>query len=173
MRGTVGLVSLCPRAGIDPHADRRGLSIGRVLSGDLGQLASVRHDGSCQRCQMLTVRPFLRVVVSVLIGPDTGVASPLRKGTESPDEVRPRRPCARFFRTSLRGRHGRGWLGWGGVWFRRSGQASKFAQSKKVVDFASHPKVMARERPGQLMLASGANHVTVESALPSARIEGH
>jgi hypothetical protein len=35
VRGSVGLVSLCPATGIDPHADRGGLSPWRVISGDL------------------------------------------------------------------------------------------------------------------------------------------
>jgi hypothetical protein len=35
VRGSVGLVSLCPATGIDPHADRRGLSPWRVISGNL------------------------------------------------------------------------------------------------------------------------------------------
>lgn len=49
----------------------------------------------------LTVRPFLSVVVSVLIaGEECGVARPRLNGTESPP-ARPRRPCARF-RASLR-----------------------------------------------------------------------
>ncbi len=49
----------------------------------------------------LTVRPFLSVVVSVLMaGEWCGVASPRLDGRESPP-ARPRRPCARF-RASLR-----------------------------------------------------------------------
>lgn len=49
----------------------------------------------------LTVKPFLRVVVSVLIaGDECGVARPRLNGTESPP-ARPRRPCAKF-RASLR-----------------------------------------------------------------------
>jgi hypothetical protein len=35
VRGSVGLVSLCPATGIDPHADRGGLSPWRVISGNL------------------------------------------------------------------------------------------------------------------------------------------
>jgi hypothetical protein len=35
VRGSVGLVSLCPATGIDPDADRGGLSPWGVVSGDL------------------------------------------------------------------------------------------------------------------------------------------
>ena len=108
VRGTIGLVGLCPRTGIDPHADGRRLGIRRVLGGNLHQLASARYGRSYPGGQLLTVRPFFKVVVWVLIGPETGVASPLREGTERPEAVRPRRPCARFFRTSLRDAMGEG-----------------------------------------------------------------
>lgn len=35
--GSVGLVSLCPATGIDPHADRRGLGPWGVISGNLSE----------------------------------------------------------------------------------------------------------------------------------------
>lgn len=35
--GAVGLGGLCAGAGVDPHADRRGLRIGGVLGSDLGR----------------------------------------------------------------------------------------------------------------------------------------
>ena len=103
MGGAVGLGGLGAGAGIDPHADGRGLGIGRVLSRDLERAVRV-SDGPARANWgrgKLTVRPFLSVVVSVLIaGDECGVARPRLNGTESPP-ARPRRPCARF-RASLR-----------------------------------------------------------------------
>lgn len=39
VRGTVGLVSLCPATGIDPDTDRGGLGPWGVISGDLGRIS--------------------------------------------------------------------------------------------------------------------------------------
>lgn len=39
VRGSVGLVSLCPATGIDPHANSGSLSPWGVLSSDLGQVS--------------------------------------------------------------------------------------------------------------------------------------
>ena len=101
VRGAICLVSLCPGAGIDPHADGRGLGIGRVLGGNLERPSrSVALNWRRCRSGGLTVRPFLRVVVWVLMpGVWCGVARP-RLGTTRPP-ARPRRPCERF-RASLR-----------------------------------------------------------------------
>ena len=41
MCGAVGLFCLCPGTGIDPHADGRGLRIGRVLGCDLASSIDV------------------------------------------------------------------------------------------------------------------------------------
>ncbi len=43
--GAICLVSLCSGAGVDPHADRRGLRIGRVLGRDLGAI-EVREEAN-------------------------------------------------------------------------------------------------------------------------------
>lgn len=66
----VGLVGLGAGAGIDPHADRGGLGIGRVLGSDLEKAIGVRnelYEANWDDWNSLTVRPFLSVVVSVLI----------------------------------------------------------------------------------------------------------
>lgn len=40
VRGAIGLIRLGAAAGVDPHADGRGLSPGRVLGGDLVSIES-------------------------------------------------------------------------------------------------------------------------------------
>jgi hypothetical protein len=162
--GAVGLGGLGAGAGIDPHADGRGLGIRRVLGRDLERAMRVsdgraRANANWGREWQLTVRPFLSVVVSVLIaGDECGVARPRLNGTDSPP-ARPRRPCARF-RASLRDAMDADVKG-GGVWKmsglkERAGSslASKNYGMKR--NFASLPRP-ARERPGQSWLGSSCH----------------
>lgn len=76
--GSVGLVRLSTAAGIDPHADGRGLGPWRVLGRDLREGVN----GRSLRCVELarTVKPLERVVDSVLEPWETGVARPRVKG---------------------------------------------------------------------------------------------
>ena len=51
--GAVGLFRLCSGAGIDPHADGRGLRVGRVLGSDLVESIDVSSEVSaCRRLPM-------------------------------------------------------------------------------------------------------------------------
>ncbi len=111
-----------------------------------GQLALAELEEEHNQGQLLTVRPFLSVVVSVLIGPEMGVARPRRKGTDSPEAVRPRSPCARFFRASLRDAIGKG----GGIEVCGVEGVDKLPGSlnQKKSSILPHPKGSARERPG-------------------------
>jgi hypothetical protein len=156
--GAVGLFGLGAGAGIDPHADRRGLGVGRVLGRDLEiamRVSSEPVTANWRRGKLgeLTVRPFLSVVVSVLMaGEWCGVASP-RLGTVSPP-ARPRRPCARF-RASLRDAMGEVVRGvWENEWFE--GKVWLLACFKKLTPKHSvilpHLQGKARERPGQTWL---------------------
>ena len=69
MCGAIGFIGLGSRAGIDPHAHRRRLRIGRILGSDLEEKISVRSKCSSSigvarvRGRELTVSPFLSVVV--------------------------------------------------------------------------------------------------------------
>lgn len=112
VRGAICLVSLCAGAGVDPHADGRGLGVGRVLRGDLEREGWSIGARGLGRGRGLTVRPFLSVVVCVVMpGAWCGVARP-RRGTARP-AARPRRPCDRF-RASLRDAMADDWGGGGG-----------------------------------------------------------
>lgn len=80
VRGSVGLVSLCPATGIDPHADSRGLSPWRVFRSDLNP---VSHDPTRLQTPMQsirTVKPLERVVDWVVDGRATGEAKPRLTG---------------------------------------------------------------------------------------------
>lgn len=99
--GAVGLLGLCPGAGVYPHANGRRLCVWGVLGGDLRGRTRLSVTRRADRMVVgaRTVRPFFRVVVWVLLGEGTGEAKPRRMGSERP--ARPRRPCDRF-RASLR-----------------------------------------------------------------------
>lgn len=78
VRGSVGLVSLCPAAGIDPHANSRGLGPWGVLSGDLRPVSDL-----AKRLSILdfrTVKPLERVVDWVVDGRVTGEEKPRLTG---------------------------------------------------------------------------------------------
>ncbi len=64
VRGSIGLVRLSARTGIDPHADGRRLGPWRVLGSDLRKRVNCSPDVS--PTVVHTVKPLLRVVLSVL-----------------------------------------------------------------------------------------------------------
>lgn len=76
--GAVGLVCLGARAGIDPHADGRRLCPWGVLGSNLR--GRVNGSPAARAGRGRTVKPLLRVVLSVLEPYETGVARPLVKG---------------------------------------------------------------------------------------------
>lgn len=70
--GSIRLVGLCPAAGIDPHANGRGLCPWGVFGGNLDALTP-QHN---QEARISTVNPLERVVDWVVDGSDTGEAKP-------------------------------------------------------------------------------------------------
>lgn len=111
VRGAICLVSLCAGASVDPHADGGSLGVGGILRGDLEREGWSIGALEFEEGGALTVRPFLSVVVCVVMpGAWCGVARP-RRGTARP-AARPRRPCDRF-RASLRDAMAEDWGGGG------------------------------------------------------------
>jgi hypothetical protein len=70
--GTIGLVGLGARAGIDPDTDGAGLGVGRVLSRDLEGggsvgVARIMSSRAIGKHRLRTVKPLLRVVLWVVV----------------------------------------------------------------------------------------------------------
>lgn len=109
VRGAICLVSLCAGAGVDPHADGRGLGVGGVLRGDLGgegwSIGALEfEEGGGSHGQAILERRRLRR--------DAGGVVRRRKASAGDGETCSAASQAlRQVQSESPGRHGRG-LGW-------------------------------------------------------------
>jgi hypothetical protein len=143
VRGAICLVSLCAGAGVDPHADGRGLGIGGVLGGDLEMRHwSIGAGGGLGRGahgQAILERRRLRL--------DAGGVVRRREASPGDDETGSAASQAlRQVQSESPGRHGRrlGWRraeGWmSGLGGRLRGRSIRNHHTKKLGDFASLPR---------------------------------
>jgi hypothetical protein len=74
--GSVGLVSLCSAAGVDPDANSGCLSPWGVFSRNLWLISGIAKPLGCNSILFRTVNPLERVVDWVVDGKATGEAKP-------------------------------------------------------------------------------------------------